>query len=496
MYALAASTVFQSCRDYSEGFSAALDFALTADEIFDQYNNAPCGYHSLDASGLFLRINNTELKWLGYTRDEVVGQMRFTDIIAPESLETYHRSIATLGKLGILRDVEFKLRRKDNSLLDISLESTALYSDTGQCVSIRSRVFDISDRKRSESGRRDQERFIERVLLATPDIVYVVDVETRRNVFANRETAAQLGYTVSEITAMGDTIFEQLVHPEDIPKVAAHIIRILGASDDTVLETEYRIRRADGAYRVFASRDTVFARDASGAVTQYLGIAQDVTEQRSAQKAIEEQTARLKDFALRIAIQRNELEEANRHLHTLASTDGLTGLPNHRAFQERLQIEFDRATCNATPLSLLLLDLDYFKQYNDLFGHTAGDNVLRAVGSVLKNATREGDTCARYGGEEFAIIVPGAGPDSALRIAEQLRSTVQAISDPNRAITTSIGVASLQQDKESPSSLIRDADTAMYRAKREGRNRVCYANPDGRSLEVSVSSFIQNDKSS
>ncbi|MBC8138226.1 MAG: diguanylate cyclase [Fibrella sp.] len=479
MYALAASTIFESCRDYPEGFSAALDFALTADEIFDQYNNAPCGYHSLDARGLFLRINNTELKWLGYTRDEVVGRMRFADILAPESEEIYRKSVTTLAKRGVLRDVEFRLRRKDGTLLDVSLECTALYSDSGEYLSARSRVSDISDRKRSESGLRDQERFINRVLRATPDIVYVVDVETRRNIFANRETAAQLGYTSDEISAMGDTLFERLVHPEDVPKVAAHIIRILSANDDAILETEYRLRRSDGIYRIFASRDTVFARNSSGAVTQYLGICQDVTEQRIAHRAIEEQTARLQDFAARLASQRDELEQANRHLQTLASTDGLTGLPNHRAFQERLRIAFEHASRDKTPLSLLLLDIDYFKQYNDSFGHPAGDEVLRAVGSVLESAARQGDSCARYGGEEFAMIVPHMGPEDALQFAEQIRRAVEAIPDTYRAITTCVGVASFHPEMTAPSSLISDADAAMYQAKRNGRNQVRHVNGYG-----------------
>ncbi len=472
MYAIAASTLFQSCRDYPEGFSAALDFALTADEIYNLYNNAPCGYHSLDPDGLFLRINNTELKWLGYTRDEVVGRMRFIDLLAPQSRDAYRRGVATLENRGALRDTELRLRRKDGTTLDVSLECTAFYGDDGQHVSTRVRVLDISDRKRSETGLRDQERFIDRVLTATPDVVYVVDVQTRRNVFANREAGTQLGYTSGEIAAMGEDVFERLIHPEDLPRIAAHIMRVLSADDDAVLPTEYRLRRADGVYRVFASRDTVFARDESGAVTQYLGIAQDVTEQRTAERAIEEQTARLKDFAIRLALQRNELEEANRHLHLLASTDGLTGLPNHRAFQERLQAAFEHAVATNAPLSLFLLDLDYFKQYNDAFGHPAGDGVLRAVGTVLRNAARPEDTSARYGGEEFAVIVPGAGPEEALCLAEAIRCTVCGIDDPNRPISTCIGVSSLAPGMTSASTLISDADAAMYQAKRNGRNQV------------------------
>lgn len=475
MYALAPSPLSLSSRDYSREFSAALDFALTADEIFELYNNAPCGYHSLDAHGMILRINNTELKWLGYTRDEVVGRMDFADLIAPSFRDVYRETLSILAKCGSVRNVEFQLRRKDGTLLDALLECSAFYNDAGEYVSSRARVFDITDRKRSETGLRDQERFLDRVLQATADVVYVVDLETRRDVFVNPETVSQLGYKPDEIAAMSNAGYEALLHSEDREVVATHATRIRAAGDNDVLTAEYRLRHSDGTFRVFASRNIVLARNASGAVTQYLDVVQDVTNHRSAQYALEEERTRLKEFAEKLAAQRRELEAANHHLHTLAFTDGLTGLPNHRTFQERLSTEFGRARANATPLSLLLLDIDYFKQYNDFFGHTAGDTVLRAVGNVLRGATREGDTCARYGGEEFAVLLPGAGPESALRFAEQLRHAVEAVPDPNRPVTVCIGVASLHAGTSAPSLLIADAEAAIYRAKRSGRNVIRHA---------------------
>jgi diguanylate cyclase (GGDEF)-like protein/PAS domain S-box-containing protein len=487
MYALTTSPLFESRRDFSEGFSAALDFALSADEFFDLYNNAPCGYHSLDANGLFLRINNTELRWLGYTRDEVVGRMHITDILAPEFRETYERKIAQLTNGGDLRNAEFRLRCKDGALIDISLESTALYSDTGDCIATRSRVLDISDRKRSENGLRDQEQFIERLLLATPGIVYIVDVETRRTLFATHRTGSELGYTPAEIEAMGDARFDHLVHPDDVPKVAAHIMRVLSANDKAVVETEYRMRRADGTYSVFATRDVVFARNVLGEVTQFLGIAQDVTETRSAQRAMEAQTARLKEFALRLALQRNELEEANRRLHTLAYTDELTMLPNHRVFQERLRAAFENARQNDSPLSLLLIDLDFFKEYNDSYGHPAGDDVLRAVASVLSDAVPEGDLCARYGGGEFAILLQCSGAEPTLRIAEQIRAAVEAIPAVNRPVTACIGLSSYRPDMDCPASFIREADAAMCQAKRNGRNQVHHADSVPKTYEEAAS---------
>lgn len=398
--------------------------------------------------------------------------MHITDVLAPEFREVYEFGVDRLADGGELRDAEFRLRCKNGALLDILLESTALYSDTGECVATRSRVLDITDRKRFESGLRDQEQFIERLLLAAPGIMYVVDVETRRTLFATQRTGAELGYSPAEIAAMGDALFDTLVHPDDVPKVAAHIMRVLKANDKAVVETEYRMRRADGTYNIFATRDVVFARNEAGEVTQYLGVAQDVTEQRFAQQAIEVQIARLKDVALKIAVERNELEEANRRLYTLAYTDSVTGLPNHQMFPERLQSAFEHARQNASPLSLLLLDLDFFKPYIDADGRTAREDVLRAISTVLQDAAREGDTCARYRDGQFAVLLRNTGPDPARNFAERIHAAVEAVLDRNGLTTVCIGVASLEPEMSDATALIRAADAAVCQAQRDKGNRV------------------------
>ena len=143
-------------------------------------------------------------------------------------------------------------------------------------------------------------------------------------------------------------------------------------------------------------------RDAQGAVIGLTGVAHDITERKQAEQA-------LKDFAVVLEFQKQELEKANAELEALATLDGLTGLRNRRAFDGRLKEEFERASRYHTPLSLLLLDIDFFKQFNDSFGHPAGDEVLRTMGRVLQKATRETDFLARYGGEEIAVILPEDG---------------------------------------------------------------------------------------
>lgn len=174
------------------------------------------------------------------------------------------------------------------------------------------------------------------------------------------------------------------------------------------------------------------------------------------------------------------LREANSQLEKLATTDGLTELRNHRTFQGLLAREFGLARRHKKPLSLAMLDVDHFKDFNDAFGHPAGDTVLRRVAAILKDAVRSSDYTARYGGEEFALLLPETGPAGAETLAEKVRHTVAAASWDHRDITVSIGVGSLGDAILSPQALIEAADKALYQSKREGRNRVTVASAPNR----------------
>jgi diguanylate cyclase (GGDEF)-like protein len=171
-----------------------------------------------------------------------------------------------------------------------------------------------------------------------------------------------------------------------------------------------------------------------------------------------------------------ELEALNRQLEEQAMTDGLTGVRNRRAFEERLQEETSRAARAGDPIALIILDLDHFKRVNDRFGHGAGDAVLKDFVHTVTPILRAGDPLFRIGGEEFVILLPGSDGIAARELAQRIRETVAA-----RVVTTergrvgytvSIGIATLAQAGTAPEDLFRAADRALYRAKETGRNRV------------------------
>lgn len=173
------------------------------------------------------------------------------------------------------------------------------------------------------------------------------------------------------------------------------------------------------------------------------------------------------------------IENARLYVRTaeLAVTDDLTGLAVQRYFYERLEEELARARRGDLPVSVLLIDLDHFKQYNDAYGHPAGDKLLRTIAQSLRRAQGTGDLIARYGGEEFAVLLYGVGRDAAARQAEALRAAVAdqpiVLRQGPARVTVSIGAAAFPEDGPRKEDLLRAADQRLYRAKQGGRNQVC-----------------------
>lgn len=296
----------------------------------------------------------------------------------------------------------------------------------------------------------EDKHFIQTIFDATPDLIYVYDLAQRRYVYLNRSLPDILGYSPEAAIAMGDSLISELVHPEDLSKLGTAQERLLRAGEGRREDTEFRLKHVRGEYRWLRSREVVFKRDKQGDPIQILGMATDITARKQAE---------------------SQLAEANKKLEGLATTDALTGLANRRLLFDRLDLEIARSARSGDPVSVVLLDVDFFKPFNDEFGHPAGDEVLRRVGCLLQAGIRGTDLAARHGGEEFAIVLPGSDAEEAVRTAERLRTTIESEPWQLRPITASFGVATLRDDLSSP-ELVALADRALYASKTAGRNRV------------------------
>lgn len=185
-------------------------------------------------------------------------------------------------------------------------------------------------------------------------------------------------------------------------------------------------------------------------------------------------------------IRTQRLEQANQHLHRLSYLDSLTGVANRRHFEEVLDLEWRRACRVGTTLSLIMIDVDFFKSFNDTYGHQRGDDCLILLASAFSNSLhRPGDLVARYGGEEFMIILPGTPEQGAIELAESIRARVEAMeimhegSTAEKVVTVSLGVVTDYPTIGFSSTwIIAAADEALYRAKDQGRNRVVVSSGD------------------
>jgi diguanylate cyclase (GGDEF)-like protein len=193
-----------------------------------------------------------------------------------------------------------------------------------------------------------------------------------------------------------------------------------------------------------------------------------------------------KRAAQRISEQAEMLELANAKLLEMASTDSLTSLWNRRAFLDQLGIQLDQSVRSARPMSVLILDVDHFKPYNDRFGHLAGDEVLKEVAEILRAKARRSDYVARIGGEEFGVLLPETTHRGSVMLAERFRGAIEIARWPRRAITATIGATTVEFTQTVPrpqapgySRVLSTADRALYFSKESGRNRVTHSSDLG-----------------
>ena len=369
----------------------------------------------------------------------------------------------------------------------------------------------------SDSLHLSKERFILAVEQGAQDGIWDWDLITNE-VYYSPLWKSMLGYEEAE-WANDFSTFIALFHPDDLPRVFRALEEYhAGAAPEYKIEA--RMLHKDGAYRWILARGASLWNE-MGKPYRMAGSHIDITERKEMEQKIAAQVERLSlysrdledsreqlqsqqaemeqqqeeilqansrliAYSSELEIQKAELAHANALLHALALTDGLTGLYNHRAFQERIQEEYARASRSHLPLSLILVDVDKFKNYNDSFGHPAGDEVLKQVAVILQETARINDIVARYGGEEFVVILPETDADDSMIAAERLREAIQTASWANREITISLGAATLKPEMTA-AEMISAADQSLYLSKQHGRNRSTHADEPRDSSELITS---------
>jgi diguanylate cyclase (GGDEF)-like protein/PAS domain S-box-containing protein len=302
------------------------------------------------------------------------------------------------------------------------------------------------------------------------DVIIVADFDGKRS-YVSPASESMGGWKPEEAMALTGI---QLVHPDEHYKIETAVRELRSGRDDVVVEC--RVRKRNGEY-IWVEAALRLVRDSrTGKPSGILNTVRDISERKRSEQ---------------------QLQEAYHAVEALALTDVLTGLPNRRRFDQYLSIEWRRSTRDRQPLSLLMLDVDLFKMYNDTYGHQRGDSCLKQIAEACMDVvSRPGDLVARFGGEEFVVVLPNTESEGALQVAKEIceslrRRQLPHSSSPYKIITISIGCSTLvPQAGRYATDLIAIADHALYNAKHNGRNRVCLGDALEKRGEVAAAAAL------
>lgn len=425
-------------RDVTERKRLEEALADNVAALEDLYHHAPCGYHSLDASGTYVKINATELTWLGVTRDEVIGKCTPLDFFTEEGREQFRRTFPALKAAGRIEGLEFDLVSRQGVQRRVSLSATVLRGPNGE-ITTRSVFFDIS-----ESHRLKQQLaalIAEQHAMLDNELIGIVKLIDRQTVWTNRALERMLGYGAGELLGKPS----RMIYPDDasFEKLGREAYPVLKAGG--TFRTEIQLIRKDGSLFWAHMHGTLVSPDSN----ESLWLFADVTG----------------------------LKEQQERAHHLATHDALTGLPNRRLLVDSLSQATLRASRSGTFVAAVYIDLDGFKPINDTHGHAAGDQVLVEIAQRMRLLIRNVDLVVRLGGDEFVMILPDLPrPDDAMlaveRLAASIAEPVVLAGSRTARVTGSIGVAIYPLHSETPDELLRVADEAMFVAKERGGSQI------------------------
>ncbi|RZI42406.1 PAS domain S-box protein [Herbaspirillum sp. HC18] len=421
-------------RDISERKRTQRELERYAAEVQDLYDNAPCGYHSVDRCGAFVQVNKTELNWLGYSAAELIGTQAI-DLMTEKSQRLFKQAFPRFLSTGQARDLEYEFVRKDGSVLPVLLNASAVRDGQGNVVMSRSTIFDMTELVETQKKLKQAAAVFEH----TNDAIIITDADGCIAAVNNAFTRIT-GYQPEEVLGQNPRLLKSGRQNDEFYQVLWSTLEQTGTWQGELWD-----RRKSG--ELFPTWQTIsVVKDDSGKITDYISVFSDITA----------------------------IKQSEEKLKRLAYHDALTGLPNRLLFADRLAQALAHGKRYRTRCALLLLDLDRFKLINDTLGHAAGDQLLQIIADRLQAAVREEDTVARLGGDEFAIVLARLDhTDDAALLARKL---TQLVANPIQltghalTVSTSIGIGIYPDDGEDAETLSKSADIAMYGAKEKGRN--------------------------
>ncbi|WP_075292908.1 diguanylate cyclase [Pararhizobium arenae] len=439
------------------GFSLAYfrRFTLERDILHAALTQAPDYHYVKDLEHRFVVANLNVARHNGRAKSsEMVGLTDF-DLTPKERAKQLHDSEAVVLRTGqALRDFEELLVEDGQAPRWYSTSKVPLRNRQGEMVGLAGVTVDVTEKKLLEQELRSSRNMMAQAMaemsdglaMFGPDARIVFCNDQYRKIFPRSAYARREGAHITDIIRAAVRNGERQDLPIDLDEDS---IRAAGAT--LFVNKDEVISMTDGRWLSLRTRVTEDKH--------VLALVSDIT-------AIKESELSLKSFAER--------------MKGLAETDALTGLANRRSFDDGLQKQFDLAKASGRPLSVLLIDVDRFKAYNDRYGHLAGDACLRSIAGAITTAVRRGsDIAARFGGEEFAVVLPDTDARSAIAIAEKIREAVRGLDTMHEGsehgiITASIGATVFTSDSRvnGVSELVGRADLALYQAKNAGRDRV------------------------
>lgn len=418
------------------------------------------------------RWSEEAYRLLGYRPGEVEPSFSLLEpMIHPGDRAAIHQALRRTVTEGVPYRAVFRIRTALGRQRLLEAHGWREYSPGG-AVTVAGVARDISEERRYREALEHHRRQFCLLASAIRDVLWVGTPGLTRLHYVSPAVEALAGRSREELYRNPRAFVEQ-VHPDDRPRVQDLLDRRV-----TRHRLGFRLFRPDGELRWVESR--VFpAGPGEGGEELVAGVVSDITDRARAEQALRRALDALEQAREEAERGKGRLEQSNRTLRRLSYQDPLTGVANRRSFDTYLAAEWRREARHHRPISVLLIDVDYFKAYNELYGHVQGDHCLRQVAAALADGLeRGGDLVARYGGEEFVVVLPETPLPGARAMAEALRRRVARLRLPHAGsavaphLTVSIGVACTVPWQSSPRCLVQRADEALYLAKGSGRNRV------------------------